>query len=134
MVRVSKVTVESVELRFPSPGGKVLSINDSYASNWQAKRRILEPWRDLVGWSWQMLPIRVRSTIINVPCTVHVTIPFLIRRGRDPHNYVGTVCKALVDQLVMQGVWPDDTPQWVTVVEPTLVKGSEVIVRLVPRP
>jgi hypothetical protein len=39
---------------------------------------------------------------------------------RDPHNYVGTVVKKLVDTLVGLGVVPDDTADWVTVIEPEL--------------
>lgn len=125
--------VEPVQLRFPSPDGKVLSINDSNSRSWPAKRRLLEPWRDAVGWAWKLLPKATRDSIEGRPCRVQITIGFRTAAQRDPHNYVGTVCKALVDQLVLQGVWPDDTPQWVSVDEPTCVKGTEVIVTLVPR-
>lgn len=126
-------TVEPVEMRFPSPDGNVLSINASAANNWRAKRRLLEPWRDAVGWAWKLLPPATRAGIAGVPCRVQITIGFRTNQHRDPHNYVGTVCKALVDQLVIQGVWPDDTPEWVSVDEPICIKGTEVIVRLVPR-
>jgi hypothetical protein len=122
-----------VQIRFPTPGGKVLSINDSAARNWAAKRRLLADWRDSVGWAWKLLPMAERREVIGVPCRVQVTIGFRTAARRDPHNYVGTVCKALVDQLVDQGVWPDDTPEWVTVDEPICVKGGEVVVALIPR-
>lgn len=120
-------------MSFPRPAGKVLSINDSGARNWQAKRRLLQPWRDEMGWAWLQLPMAQRQTITQVPCQVQITIGFATNALRDPHNYVGTICKALVDQLVKQGVWPDDTPQWVSVAEPVCVKGDRVTVRLVPR-
>jgi hypothetical protein len=121
-----------VEIRFLAPG-KVLSINESAAHNWAARRRWLEPWRDAVGWAWKMLPVDERTKVVNVPCIVRVTIGFRTAQSRDPHNYVGTVCKALVDQLVDQGVWPNDTPKWVSVAEPICVKGEFVIVELIPR-
>lgn len=123
------------ELRFPIPENP-LSINR--AKHWAKTRRLLAPWRDAVGWAWNTTR-RGRREITNVPCDVYVTIPFDVTPGqwegkrRDPHNYVGTVCKAIIDQLVEQGAWPDDTPEWVTVHEPTLVRGNEVVVSLVPR-
>ena len=40
------------------------------------------------------------------------------RRRRDPHNYYPTI-KAIVDGLVDAGLWPDDTPEYVSTTEPT---------------
>lgn len=40
-------------------------------------------------------------------------------RRRDPHNWHPTV-KAIVDGLVDAGLWPDDTPDHVRVLEPVL--------------
>lgn len=59
---------------------------------------------------------------------VHVKIPFRDMRRRDPHNYCGTVVKAIIDGLVEGGAWPDDTPEYVGHQEPLLYKGSSVIV------
>lgn len=125
----------SLEIKFPAPS-KAPSINELSGNSkgvWAKRRRLLEPWRDAVGWAWKMIPQAQRDLIIGVPCEVHITIPFAQERTRDPHNYTGTVVKALIDQLVQQGVWVDDNPEWVTAAEPTLVKGDEVIVRLTPR-
>ena len=61
---------------------------------------------------------------------VTVTIPFTQNRRRDPHNYCGTVLKAIIDGLVHAGVVPDDTPEWIGHREPRLVKGGDVIVEL----
>lgn len=52
---------------------------------------------------------------------VTVTLPFRTAHRRDPHNYVGTVVKSIVDGLVQAKVWPDDTPEFVTVAEPVCV-------------
>lgn len=118
-----------VELRFPAPSTPP-SINAVTGKHWAVRRRMLEPWRTAAGWAWNALPREVRAEVAGRRCSVHLTIPFAARRARDPHNYVGTVCKAVVDQLVEQGAWPDDTPAWVTVPEPTLVHGHEVTVAL----
>lgn len=42
-------------------------------------------------------------------------------RRRDPHNYCGTVLKAVIDGLVKAGMAPDDTPEYVGHREPQLV-------------
>ncbi len=52
--------------------------------------------------------------------SVQITIPFARGARRDPHNYVSTVVKATVDGLTKGGVWPDDSPEHVTVLEPIL--------------
>lgn len=52
---------------------------------------------------------------------VIVTLPFRTNHRRDPHNYVGTVVKSIVDGLVAAKVWPDDNPEFVTVAEPVCV-------------
>lgn len=63
-----------------------------------------------------------------------VQIPVRGRRRRDPHNYTGTVVKAIVDGLVDAGFWPDDTGEHVTIVDPMLLPGGrEVIVVIEPR-
>lgn len=111
----------------------MLSTNEANSIHWAVRRNMLESWRTEVGWAWKRLPAGERETIIGVPCSVAVTIPFRDTRRRDPSNYVATVVKAMVDQLVQQGVWPDDNTDWITVIEPICVKGDEVIVRLIPR-
>lgn len=57
---------------------------------------------------------------------VQVTIPFTQVRRRDPHNYCGTVVKAVIDGLVLAKFWPDDTPEHVGHREPLLVAGTTV--------
>ena len=66
-------------------------------------------------------------------CTVHILLPVADRRARDPHNYFKTV-KPIVDGLVDAGLWPNDTPDWVTTVEPRLVvKAPKVVITLTER-
>jgi crossover junction endodeoxyribonuclease RusA len=62
--------------------------------------------------------------------TVEVTLPIPDNRTRDPSNYLPPV-KAVIDGMVDAGVWPDDSPAFVSVLEPVLSKDTdEVIVRL----
>ena len=58
------------------------------------------------------------------PGIVRLHIPFRDRRKRDPHNYCGTVLKAVIDGLVLAGAWPDDTPEWVGHREPLLYTST----------
>lgn len=64
------------------------------------------------------------------PGVVQVTIPFGQNRRRDPHNYCGTILKAIIDGLVLEGAWPDDTPEYVGHREPILYKGDMVKVTI----
>ena len=68
------------------------------------------------------------------PCYVHLTLPVRDSRRRDPMNYAPTL-KACVDGMVDAGLWRDDTPEFVTCVEPKLEKRAVryVTVELVPR-
>ena len=53
------------------------------------------------------------------PSTVAFLFDVPDSRRRDPMNYYSTI-KALVDGLVDAGLWSDDTPEFVTTVEPVL--------------
>lgn len=55
------------------------------------------------------------------PSNVQVCLPVPDCRSRDPHNYEVTV-KPIVDGLVTAGVFPDDSPDYVTVLPTTLEK------------
>lgn len=128
-----------MELRFPLPS-RAVSINEVKGRHWSVVRRAVAPWREAVGWAWKTTPPEARAEVTNRRCVVHVTIPFDVTdkqwtgKRRDPHNYVDTIVKALVDQLVQQGTWPDDNADFVEVAEPTLVQGRDVIVTLSPVP
>ena len=95
--------------------------------------RLHREWADAAHLYWRALPRTVREMWPR-PTRVQVTLTFPTQRRRDPHNYVGTVCKAIVDGLVHAHVWPDDTAEWVTVTEPELRVGKPwVTVRLEAR-
>ncbi len=67
------------------------------------------------------------------PSLVRIHIPFKMHRIRDPHNYCGTVVKAIVDGLVIAGAWEDDTPEFVEHISPIIYKGDMVVIELYPK-
>lgn len=138
----------AVELRFKAPS-RPLSINQANRMHWAAKRRDLEPWRQLCQIAWRQNRAYWWK-VKNKPVLVKVYLPFPDERRRDPHNYVGTMVKALVDSLttktekvetgkashmvlLFDGCWPDDTPAWVETSEPKLVLGEDCVVRITPK-
>lgn len=112
----------------PSPP---LSLNRERSLHWAARNRELEPWKDLAIVMARQL--RLRKQIGGTPCAVAVELPFSKVRRRDPHNYAPTI-KAIIDGLVDAGVWPDDTAEWVEVLDPILtVAPAPVRIRLYPK-
>lgn len=116
------MTATLVAFERPLP---LMSMNDR--DHWRVKAKKVAAWRLAAATA-------VQSSAVSLPpCTVHITFPVRDRRRRDPHNYYPTV-KAVIDGLVDAGVWPDDTPEWVTTIEPTLeVGGTHVVITLTER-
>lgn len=105
---------------FPAPTPPV-SINKTRRAHWGAVHRQLKPWRDAA----HARAVALQATN-SMPeglklSEVTVYLPFKTNRRRDPHNYTGTNVKAVVDGLVTAGVWKDDNPRFVRVMEPVLV-------------
>lgn len=116
--------MSAVELIIFRPPCQLMSMNDRL--HWRVKAQRTDWWRQ-AAWA------AARPTKPMPPCTVHIQLPVRDKRRRDPHNYFQTV-KPIIDGLVDAKVWPDDTPEWVTTVEPTLsTESRNVVVRLVPR-
>jgi Holliday junction resolvase RusA-like endonuclease len=72
---------------------------------------------------------RTRTYVQDFPLEyglVKITIPFTTNRRRDPHNYCGTVLKAVIDGLVKAGVFKDDAQGQVGHLDPELVVGGPV--------
>lgn len=107
-----------LELRFPSPADP-LSENDSRSLHWAARARRTKPWHTMALLATRRA-LAGRRIAPPVPVTIQVALPFRMARGRDPHNYVGTTIKAIVDGVKDAGLIPDDTPEWATVLEPTV--------------
>ena len=111
------------------PPGKLLSMNDRM--HWRPKAALTAAWVEVAWRAGQQWARRQKWS--PVPCTVQLLVPVRDRRRRDPHNYFATV-KPVIDGLVLAGLWPDDTPEWVRTIEPALVLGAtRVGVLLEPR-
>lgn len=117
-------------LTFVRPG-PLLSENTARGAHWARVRADLKPWHDAAwaatrnatvtrrsGWDWSR----------PVPVTVQVVLPFKATRARDPHNYTGTVVKAIVDGIKDAGLVPDDTADWVTVLDSRLIVSPSPVV------
>jgi hypothetical protein len=125
-----------VVVSFPVPC-KPWSTNASGQMHWAKRYKHIQAWRDAAHVAalntLRQMPLPVSDT--PSPANVRIDIPFARNARRDPHNYVGTVCKAIVDGLVRAKLWPDDGPEYVTVMEPRLVIDPEawVIVNIEER-
>ena len=115
-------------LEFPAPA-ETPSINQVNGAHWAKYHADKQMWQQAAQIYWRH---QVFDGVYIPPesANVRVTIPFAQNRRRDPHNYVGTVVKWIIDGLVYAGAWPDDTPEWVTVLEPVLVKDADLLVKV----
>lgn len=113
----------NVDLTFTAPTTP-LSINKAKGRHWAANNRLLKPWHDaawVTAQNHRRQAARTPQGRPVVPITVQAVLPFRTANRRDPHNYTGTVVKAIVDGIKDAGLVPDDTPTWVTVLDPEFV-------------
>lgn len=111
----------SLVIEFAAPA-TVMSMNDRM--HWRPKAALTALWVEaaqVAGLQW-----RRRTRWKPKPCTVQLVVPVRDNRRRDPHNYFATV-KPVVDGLVLAGVWPDDTPEWVRTIEPAIAVGASLV-------
>ncbi len=127
-------------LEFEVPNRPLSENEKRKMSHWAQWRRRLDPWKDATVAAWEKAPSKDRKAIRDVGVNVLVELPFKSKSRRDPHNYVGTNIKTIIDALTTKpktgfvGAWQDDTPEWVTVLEPECVVGSTTVrVHLIPR-
>jgi crossover junction endodeoxyribonuclease RusA len=115
----------TLELQFPRPG-RAVTANGRH--HWAEKRRLLQPWilATRAAWIAAGRPTDIGASIVEIRFGVSD------RRRRDPSNLMPTQ-KAIVDELVRCGLWPDDTPEWVEERMPTLGVGDNVIIRIAER-
>lgn len=120
----------AIELRFPAPTPP-LSINGANRMHWAQKRKQLAPWKEAARLAWIEQGRGVAGEIDGQRVLVEVTLPFAKKARRDPHNYTGTVVKAIVDGLIAGGMKPDDHAGFVSVSDPRLIVGGfPVVVRI----
>jgi hypothetical protein len=132
-------------MEFSAPNRPLSENEKRKMRHWAQWRRRLDPWKDATKAAWLASSAKDRKKIKDVGVNVLVELPFERKSRRDPHNYVGTNVKTIIDALTTKvdtksdtitwdGAWPDDTPEWVTVLEPVLTIGTDVArVHLIPR-
>jgi hypothetical protein len=132
------ITPDTTTIRFRPPS-RLLSMNDRH--HWRVRAILARDWRLAA----QVAARNARNSgqfIGQVgyifhpplpPSVISIVLPVRDSRRRDPHNYFATV-KPCVDGLVDAGLWPDDTPEWVTTTEPTLSRTTtDVHIIITPR-
>lgn len=118
---------------FTAPN-RPLSINESNRMHWATRRRRLKPWADATSAAYRLADPAERASVENQLVRVHVRIPFPRRGRRDPHNYSSTLVKTIIDALIANGMAPDDTPEFVTVADPTVAVDPTGIVTVMIEP
>lgn len=98
-----------IEFARPAP---LMNMNDR--SHWRTYARNAKKWRDAAATAARDAGHgQLRPSIITVE------LPVLGNLRRDPHNLFPTI-KHAIDGCVDAGLFPDDTPEWVTTTEPRL--------------
>lgn len=113
----------AVPLGFEMPlPARIWSSNDQNKLHYMAKAELIRNWKIATRYHYQLNFGKQRQH----PSIIRIGIPVVDNRRRDPHNYCGTVLKAVIDGLVMAGAWPDDTPDFVGHREPVLHHDEKV--------
>jgi hypothetical protein len=115
-------------LSFPAPG-PLLSMNDR--GSWRKHEPTRKLWSDATYW-WAVKNGRLPT--IDVPVVVHIALPVKGKHRRDPANFTSTA-KVVVDSLcvpkgnrkVGAGWFVDDSEEWLTLLEPTLVVDGKLV-------
>jgi hypothetical protein len=120
-------------LTFKAPS-RPLSENESRRLHWASRKRRLQDWGTLTQVAWKHADQKDKQTIEDQKVQIRVTLPFPRKARRDPHNYVGTNVKCIIDALVRAGAFEDDTPDYVEVLEPRLSidPTDEVHIAIIP--
>lgn len=115
-------TVERVVVAFEPPG-PLLSLNDRRGI--AAHARLVAEWRQMAYfYACAALPVGPALRRRSGRQVVRSVLPVAgVLRRRDPHNVMPTL-KAVVDGFTDANLWPDDSEEFVTVVEPRLLPGG----------
>lgn len=108
---------------------RVWSINERL--HWSARAELVREWRYCSKIETSLflrrhkIPHPIGSQVI-----VEMRLTFTDKRRRDAHNYVGTVCKAVVDGMVDAGLVLDDSTQFLRLAEPRIDVGDYPLVTI----
>ena len=113
-----------LRLWFTAPDERY-TMNKRY--HWAVRARLTKVWRTAGMVAARNAKLEGGINDHLRPCLVRVTFGVPDRRRRDPHNTAPTV-KAIVDGMVDAGLWPDDTPDQVAIVDPVFAKGDDSVI------
>lgn len=123
----------TVVLTCPLPA-ELVSINKAAGRSHHATTSAKAAWRD-AGRQLCADAVADLEPLRGLRVEVTVALPVRDNRRRDGHNYAGTVCKWLIDGMVLsQVVVPDDAAPWLALGDPVLWRGDHVRVRVRPAP
>lgn len=121
----------SYRIVIPRLGKRWLTANQRL--HYHAKARLSRQWRDVAAWRCRQMGVTFGKGA-RVVCELR----FHGNRRRDPANW-NLTAKPVIDGLVDAGIFPDDTPRYVTgpdmrLGEPVATKADEeLIVHIFPR-
>ncbi len=127
--------MDAIKYLFPVPD-RPWSTNEDRNLNPYVRAERIRAWKEAAALGWTSHCASNNHGRSLNPALVRVGIPFSVKRRRDPHNYCGTVVKAVIDGMVRAGAWKDDTPEFVEHLSPSLhvdsrgVEGMAGIVRV----
>lgn len=100
-----------------------------------ARVKRLQPWKDEVARVCSDTGLKTSEPWVRNrggPSLLQLYIGMPDGRRRDPSNYMW-VQKTIVDQLVKERLWPDDSPQFLTEFVPRLEISTDTTVEVWPR-
>jgi Holliday junction resolvase RusA-like endonuclease len=118
-------------LTFTAPT-KPLSINESNRLHWAVRRKRLKDWHNLAIIAYKNMKKEDKEELKKYKIKIKVILTFPKNARRDPHNYIGTNVKAIIDGLIKAGLTEDDTQKYIEVIDPyiTINDTNEVIILL----
>mgnify|MGYP000877445172 FL=1 len=106
--------------------GNPPSVNDAMRSHGVENWSTLKGWKENAVAAARQARAELHLALPLPPSVIRVACPMPTDVRRDPHNYTGTLCKSIIDGLVVTRFWPDDTAEYVLTVDPRLVVVPEV--------
>lgn len=121
-----------VELKFIAPN-RPLSENESRRMHWAQRSKRLSEWKLMTMVYYKKLSDEDKKKLHGKKIKITVTLPFKTKSRRDAHNYISTNIKTIIDALVKCQMIPDDTSDYIEVIEPKLLPNSiYCIIKLEP--
>lgn len=114
-----------MNLNFDTPGQAVTA---NSREHWARKRKLLQPWLLATRGAW----IDAGRPVNVGPSIVAICFGVKDKRRRDPSNLMPTQ-KAIIDELVRLEMWPDDNPENVVELMPTIKIAGHVTISILPR-